>query len=129
MLFPSLVNNEYFSLSTSVFNKAWWSAQNQATSTYSISAAIIRTAEPSSKNLNLTNKQITNHNYSVSEELKEKAANLAKINVLRNFYAVGILEQFVDTLKTFEIILPNYYSGVLDIWNSSSKWSFHNLGA
>ncbi|CAG5105830.1 Oidioi.mRNA.OKI2018_I69.chr1.g2491.t2.cds [Oikopleura dioica] len=55
----------------------------------------------------------------VSEELKEKAANLAKINVLRNFYAVGILEQFVDTLKTFEIILPNYYSGVLDIWNSS----------
>jgi hypothetical protein len=46
---------------------------------------------------------------------------LAKINVLRNFYAVGILEQFVDTLKSFEAILPNYYSGVLDIWNSQSK--------
>lgn len=54
----------------------------------------------------------------VSEELKAKASNLAKINVLRNFFAVGILEQFVDTLKTFEAILPNYYSGVLDIWNS-----------
>lgn len=60
-------------------------------------------------------------NYSVSEELKAKASNLAKINVLRNFYAVGILEQFVDTLKSFEAILPNYYSGVLDIWNSQSK--------
>jgi hypothetical protein len=46
---------------------------------------------------------------------------LAKINVLRNFYAVGILEQFVDTLKSFEAMLPNYYSGVLDIWNSQSK--------
>ena len=46
---------------------------------------------------------------------------MAKINVLRNFYAVGILEQFVDTLKSFEAMLPNYYSGVLDIWNSQSK--------
>jgi len=43
---------------------------------------------------------------------------LAKINVLQNFYAVGILEQFVDTLKSFEAILPHYYSGVLDIWTS-----------
>ena len=53
--------------------------------------------------------------------MKEKATTMAKIQTLRTFFAIGILEQFEDTLKVFETILPNYFSGVLDIWKSDCK--------
>lgn len=54
----------------------------------------------------------------VSEELKAKANELAKTQVLRQFFMIGILEQFVDTLEIFQKMLPAYYDGVIDIWNS-----------
>ena len=53
--------------------------------------------------------------------MKEKATTMAKIQAMRTFFVIGILEQFEDTLKVFETILPSYYSGVLDIWQSDSK--------
>ena len=58
---------------------------------------------------------------SVSDELKQKANELAKNQVLRQFFMIGILEQFVDTLQIFQRMLPAYYSGVIDIWNSDCK--------
>lgn len=54
----------------------------------------------------------------VSSELKAKANEMAKSQVLRQFFMIGILEQFVDTLQIFQKMLPSYYSGVIDIWNS-----------
>ena len=54
--------------------------------------------------------------------MKEKATTMAKIQAMRTFFVIGILEQFEDTLKVFETILPSYYSGVLDIWQSDSKY-------
>ena len=60
-------------------------------------------------------------NFSVTEDMKEKATTMAKIQAMRTFFVIGILEQFEDTLKVFETILPSYYSGVLDIWQSDSK--------
>ena len=59
--------------------------------------------------------------FSVTEDMKEKATTMAKIQAMRTFFVIGILEQFEDTLKVFETILPSYYSGVLDIWQSDSK--------
>ena len=61
-------------------------------------------------------------NFSVTEDMKEKATTMAKIQAMRTFFVIGILEQFEDTLKVFETILPSYYSGVLDIWQSDSKF-------
>lgn len=64
---------------------------------------------------------IWKNNFSVSEELKEKANQMAKVQVLRSFFMIGILEQFVDTLTIFQKMLPSYYNGVIDIWNSDCK--------
>ena len=46
---------------------------------------------------------------------------MAKVQVLRSFFMIGILEQFVDTLTIFQKMLPSYYNGVIDIWNSDCK--------
>lgn len=62
----------------------------------------------------------------VTEDMKEKATTMAKIQAMRTFFVIGILEQFEDTLKVFETILPSYYSGVLDIWQSDTLQSKRN---
>ena len=41
---------------------------------------------------------------------KQKAAEIAKHNIANNFFLVGILEQFIDTLHVFEKLMPSYYS-------------------
>ena len=44
-----------------------------------------------------------------SEAEKKKASEIAKLNIAKNFYLVGILEQFIDTLHLFEKVMPKYY--------------------
>lgn len=40
---------------------------------------------------------------------KKKASEIAKHNIANNFYIIGILEQFIDTLHLFEKLMPKYY--------------------
>lgn len=49
---------------------------------------------------------------------KQKAAELAKHNIANNFFLVGILEQFIDTLHVFEKLMPAYYSRAVEALNS-----------
>ena len=44
-----------------------------------------------------------------SDADKKKASEIAKLNIAKNFFIVGILEQFVDTLHLFEKVMPKYY--------------------
>ena len=44
-----------------------------------------------------------------SEADKKKASEVAKLNIAKNFFIVGILEQFIDTLHLFEKLMPKYY--------------------
>ena len=54
-------------------------------------------------------------------DVKRQVLEIVKRRVVKDYFIIGILEQFEDTLKVFETILPSYYSGVLDIWQSDSK--------
>ena len=51
-----------------------------------------------------------------SEADKKKASEVAKLNIAKNFFIVGILEQFIDTLHLFEKLMPKYY----DRWDFSA---------
>jgi len=42
-------------------------------------------------------------------------------NVEHNFFAVGVLEQFDDTLKLFEKMLPRFFTGATEVYHSDSK--------
>jgi len=63
---------------------------------------------------------------SATEEMMEKATTMAKIQAMRTFFVIGVLEQFEDTLKLFETVLPSYYSGVSNIWKSDTLQSKRN---
>ena len=45
-----------------------------------------------------------------SDAEKKKASEIAKMNVAKHFFIVGILEQFIDTLHLFEKVMPKYYN-------------------
>ena len=45
-----------------------------------------------------------------SMKAKEKSLELAKRNIEKNFYFIGILEEFMDSLKMFELVLPRIYT-------------------
>ena len=47
----------------------------------------------------------------------------AKQRVLNDYFAIGVLEQFEDTLRVFEKLLPRYYRGALDVYHSKSKYN------
>ena len=53
-----------------------------------------------------------------SEHDKEKALELAKNNVAKKFFVVGILEQFDETLLLFEKMLPKVFKGVSELYHS-----------
>jgi len=53
--------------------------------------------------------------------MKQKAAKRAKNNVLREFYVIGVMEQFEDTLEIFERTLPRFFKGVTDIWKTQGN--------
>jgi len=46
-----------------------------------------------------------------------EALRRAKMNVLDNYIAVGILEDFEGSLKVFEKLLPQHFSGVTQVYN------------
>ena len=37
---------------------------------------------------------------------------------MQNFYVIGVLEQFDETLKLFEKMMPDFFKGASDIWKS-----------
>ena len=43
-------------------------------------------------------------------------------NVEVNFHVVGVLEQFEDTLRLFEKMMPHIYTGALEAYQSPSKF-------
>ena len=45
-----------------------------------------------------------------SSDEKRRALQLAKKRLIEDFYAVGILEQFNDTLRLFERMMPSYFN-------------------
>ena len=50
-----------------------------------------------------------------------KALMQAMHNVEKNFFVVGVLEQFEDTLLLFERMLPHIYTGALPAYHSKRK--------
>lgn len=46
---------------------------------------------------------------------------MAKNQAMKVFFAIGVLEQFEDTLNLFEKILPDFYFGVSQIWKSDCE--------
>jgi len=47
-----------------------------------------------------------------------KAAEMAKYNILNNYYAIGIMEQFDASLTLFEKLLPDFFTGAVDAYHS-----------
>jgi len=58
------------------------------------------------------------HSRGVSESTVQKAVEKSKFNILSNFYVIGILEQWDDTLNLFERMLPDIFTGVQAVWHS-----------
>ena len=46
-------------------------------------------------------------------EDKVGMVEIAKRKLVKDFLVVGILEQFADTLRVFEKLLPTYFKGAL----------------
>ena len=63
----------------------------------------------------------------------KKLVEKIKHNVLREYYVVGILEEMDLTMKLFELMMPNYFAGLLDtyqgpvgtMWTNNSATAFH----
>ncbi|XP_039253042.2 uronyl 2-sulfotransferase-like [Styela clava] len=51
-------------------------------------------------------------------EQKERATEIAKSNILNEYYVVGVLEQFEDTLKLFQTMMPDFFIDVIPTWKS-----------
>ncbi|CAG5104678.1 Oidioi.mRNA.OKI2018_I69.chr1.g1445.t1.cds [Oikopleura dioica] len=52
------------------------------------------------------------------EEVTKQAMMKAMHNIEHNFFAVGVLEQFDDTLKLFEKMLPRFFTGATEVYHS-----------
>lgn len=52
------------------------------------------------------------------------ALERAKQNVLENYLLVGILEELEDVLLLFERLLPQYFTGVVDIYKGPGMFFF-----
>lgn len=50
--------------------------------------------------------------------MKQRSNKRAKINVLREFYVIGVMEQFEDTLEMFEQTLPRFFTGISSLWST-----------
>ena len=49
---------------------------------------------------------------------EKSAAEAVKKNILNGYFLIGILEDFENTLKLMEKLLPDYMRGIVDIYNS-----------
>lgn len=52
------------------------------------------------------------------ESTVRQAMEKAMHNVEKNFFVVGVLEQFDDTLKLFETLLPVFFMGATEVYHS-----------
>ena len=48
----------------------------------------------------------------------QKAALLARHNILHNYYAIGLMEDFELTLTLFEKMIPSFFSGAQAAYQS-----------
>ena len=58
----------------------------------------------------------------------QKAALLARHNILNNYYAIGLMEDFELTLTLFEKMIPSFFSGAQAAYQSKlvqTKAGFH----
>ena len=60
-------------------------------------------------------------NQNEEAEYKTRMLEKAKQRVLNDYFVIGVLEQFEDSLRVFEKLLPRYYRGALDVYHSKSK--------
>jgi len=51
-----------------------------------------------------------------TQAAKKRAFEISKQHILNNYYFVGILEQFEETLLLAEFLLPNFYRNASTIW-------------
>jgi len=51
-----------------------------------------------------------------TQAAKKRAYEISKQHILNNYYFVGILEQFEETLLLAEFLLPNFYKDALNVW-------------
>ena len=51
----------------------------------------------------------------------EKALAQAKRNILQHFVIVGYLKKYVEFLEVLEILLPDYFTGALDLYNHKTN--------
>jgi len=49
---------------------------------------------------------------------KERAFEISKKHILNNYFFIGILEQFEETLLLAEFLLPEFYKNASNIWKS-----------
>ena len=57
----------------------------------------------------------------------KKAAEAAKVNVIKSYFVIGILEQFEDTLTLFEKLMPKYFTGIKTIWKTDGEYRIKSL--
>ena len=62
----------------------------------------------------------------VPESTLQQGLEKAMHNVEKNFFVVGVLEQFDDTLHLFEKLLPRYFNGATEVYHSDSEFFFHH---
>ena len=61
-------------------------------------------------------------NQNEEAEYKTRMLEKAKQRVLNDYFVIGVLEQFEDSLRVFEKLLPRYYRGALDVYHSKSEF-------
>lgn len=54
------------------------------------------------------------------EQYKSRMVERAKQRMLSDYFVIGVLEQFEDSLRVFEKLLPRYYRGALDVYQSKN---------
>ena len=55
-------------------------------------------------------------------DVKRQVLEIVKRRVVKDYFIIGILEQFEDTLALLETMLPMFYKGAMDAWKSDCKW-------
>jgi len=60
------------------------------------------------------------------EQIKSRMVTVAKQRMMQDYFVVGVLEQFEDSLRVFEKLLPRYYRGALDVYQSKTIQTTRN---
>lgn len=57
---------------------------------------------------------------------KSRMVEAAKRRMLNDYFVIGVLEQFEDSLRVLEKLLPRYYRGALDVYQSKNIQTTRN---